>query len=73
MAVKTILETGGYLLLALAGLVLFVVGAYGSARVSWLRVERAFSWKERLQFTLFGLLLMAVAFTSLAGLAGGGS
>lgn len=72
MSLSTIVQMAGYLLLALAGIVLFAVGAYGSVRVRLLRFERAFTWKERFQLTIFGLLLIAFAFTSLAGVAGSG-
>jgi hypothetical protein len=70
MSLYAILQMGGYLLLALAGMGLSWVGVYGSVRVRLLRFERSFTLKQRLQFTLFGLVLVVVAFTSLAGVAG---
>ena len=70
MSLSKIVQTGGYLLLGLAGLVMFGLGAYGSVHLRILRFERPFTAKQRLQLTGFGLLLMAVAFTSIAGIMG---
>ncbi|MFN2226377.1 MAG: hypothetical protein ACK2UY_08725 [Anaerolineae bacterium] len=70
MSLSKIVQLVGYLLLGLAGLVMFGLGAYGSIRFALLRFERSFTPKQRLQMTGFGLLLMAVAYTSLAGIVG---
>lgn len=70
MSLQKIVQMGGYLILLLVGTGLFILGAYGWVRIRPLRLERSFTLKQRLQFTLFGLLLVAVAITSLAGLAG---
>ncbi|MEJ2208264.1 MAG: hypothetical protein P8129_04410 [Anaerolineae bacterium] len=70
MSLSKIVQMSGYLLLGLAGLVLFGLGAYGSVRLRLLRFERSFTAKQRLRLTGLGLLFMALAFTSIAALMG---
>jgi hypothetical protein len=70
MSLYDIVQFVFYGLLVLAGLGMFSVGAYGSIRLRLLHVERAFTIKQRLQLTGFGLLLLVVALTQIAGVAG---
>jgi hypothetical protein len=70
MSFYKIAQLIGYLLLGLAGLVMFGLGAYGSVRLRFLRFERSFTAKQRLQLTGLGLLFMLLAFTSIAGVMG---
>lgn len=70
MSLYELVEVALSLLMAVAGVSLFGIGAYGSVRLRALRMDRAFTFKQRIQFTLFGVLLLAIAATQLAGLAG---
>jgi hypothetical protein len=63
-------QIGLSLLMAVVGVGLFGIGAYGSIRFRPLRMNHVFTFKQRIQFTLFGLLLLAVALTQFAGVAG---
>jgi hypothetical protein len=56
--------------MALAAVVMCLLAVYGSFRMKLLRVDRKFGVKRRIELALFGLLLLVVAFTQLAGVAG---
>ena len=71
MSAYNLLETGLSVLLTVMGLSLFGIGAYGSLRFPPFHIHRAFAFKQRIQFTLFGILLLAIAATQFAGIAGG--
>jgi hypothetical protein len=65
----SVLQTILYLFLGFAGLVLFGISAYGSIRFRPLHSERVLTFKQRFQFAFYGLLLVAVAWIQLTGVA----
>jgi hypothetical protein len=60
-------QTAIYVLMGLVGLTLFGLGAYGSLRVRSRNLDLALTVKQRLQFSAFGLLLLAIAWVQLSG------
>jgi hypothetical protein len=70
MSFYDVVMIGMSLLMAAIGVGLFGMGAYGAVRFRPFRMDHAFTVKQRIQFTLFGVLLIAIAATQFAGLAG---
>jgi hypothetical protein len=70
MSLYDIVQIGLTVFLTLAGVSLFCLGIYGSIHMRPLRMDRAFNLKQRIELTLLGLMLLAVAFTQLAGVVG---
>jgi len=70
MSLYNVLLIGLSMLMTVVGVGMFGIGAYGAVRFQPLRMNHAFTLKQRMQFTLFGVLLLAIAATQFAGLAG---
>ena len=56
-----------YLLFGFVGVGLFIVGAMGGLYLRRHSVDMTLTWKQRLTFAVMGLLLVAIAWTSLTG------
>jgi hypothetical protein len=69
MTLISVLQTILNLFLGLAGLGLFGISAYGSIRFRPLHFERVLTPKQRFQLAFYGLLLVAVAWIRLTGIA----
>jgi hypothetical protein len=69
MSLFKAIQAALYVLLGLVGLTLFGLGAYGSLHVRSLDLDLAWTVKQRLQVSAFGLLLLAIAWVQLGGAA----